>query len=113
MDSLLIQRENVELNGVLGGIIDLLHERYGTRLNALHGLLLRVQALSDTALKVAVVLYVVRRDPALQNYVRANADDRKWNVFQHALVKTTEDVLDGNIRLVDYVQRCTDAWIVA
>jgi len=114
MTELLLKRGRSNLDAYVGGVQDLLSDRFGTRLAGLNGMLLRLTQRSDPCTKLAVILFVVNKDEALRSYMRERAGDpRKWDNFQAALERETEAFLDGTSRFVEYVQRCTDAYIIA
>ena len=114
MEELLLKRNRTTLDAYIGGVQDLLSDRFGSHLCGLNGTLLRLTQRSDPCTKLAVILFVVNKDEALRAYMRERScDSRKWDLFQVSLARETEALLNGTTRFVEYVQRCTDAYIIA
>ena len=101
------------VDAFLAGVQDLLNRCYGTKLSALHGMILRVSTHRDRTLKLATILFVVNKEEAMQDYFQANMPERKWLNFKEALSKATESFLDGQVQPYEYVKVCTDSYLIS
>ena len=113
IDSLFINPQTDVVDAFLGGVQDLLNRCYGSELNVLHGMILRVANQRDDQMKLATILFVVNKEEAMQRYFQEKMPPRKWMNFQQGLAKATESLLDGRVEPYEYVKICTESYLIS